>query len=118
MCTTNFGSTEWSVLGMRSGVKELFHMQNFCRLLGFTTEQTVTLITSTLLEYSGKLHSQEHGRNFTASCFGAPEPTNKNKLVLTINCINVSNWFNGLLKKLNQSVRMKQGLKIVRCTKL
>ena len=37
------------------------------------------------------------------------KPTDKNKLFLNINHINVSDWF-----KLNQSVRMKQRQKIVR----
>lgn len=40
-------------------------MEKFCGLLGFTSEQIVTLMTGTPLEYSGKLRSQEYGRDFT-----------------------------------------------------
>ena len=42
------------------------------------------------------------------------KPTDKNKLFLNINHINVSDWFKEQLNKLNQSVRMKQRQKIVR----
>lgn len=102
-------------------LRELFRMEKFCRLLGFTPEQTATLITGTPLEYSGKLRSQEHGRDFTANRVIAQigtEPTNKNQLFLSINRINVSNWFKEQFDKLTQSAQIKQeqkkgrGLKI------
>lgn len=86
-------------------------MEKFCRLLGFTPEQTATLITGTPLEYSGKLRPQEHGRDFTANRVIAQigtEPTDKNKLFLSINRINVSNWFKEQFDKLTQSAQIKQ----------
>lgn len=92
-------------------LRELFRMEKFCRLLGFTPEQTATLITGTPLEYSGKLRSQEHGRDFTANRVIAQigtEPTDKNKLFLSINRINVSDWFKEQFDRLTQSIQVKQ----------
>lgn len=93
---------------------ELFRMEKFCRLLGFTPEQTATLITGTPLEYSGKLRSQEHGRDFIADHVVAQigtEPIDKKKLLLSINHINVSDWFKEQFNKLSQSTQMKQDQK-------
>lgn len=92
-------------------LRELFRMEKFCRLLGFTPEQTATLITGTPLEYSGKLRSQEHGRDFTANRVIAQigtEPTDKNKLFLSINRINVSDWFKEQFDKLTQPIQVEQ----------
>lgn len=92
-------------------LRELFRMEKLCRLLGFTPEQTATLITGTPLEYSGKLRSQEHGRNFTANRVIAQigtEPTDKNKLFLSINRINVSDWFKEQFDRLTQPIRVKE----------
>ncbi len=92
-------------------LRELFRMEKFCRLLGFTPEQTATLITGTPLEYSGKLRSQEHGRDFTANRVVAQigtEPADKSKLFLSINRINVSDWFKEQFDRLTQSIQVKQ----------
>lgn len=102
-------------------LKELFRMEEFCRLLGFTSEQTVTLITGSPLEYSGKLRSQEYRRDFTANHVIAQigtEPTDKNKLFLSINRINVSDWFEEQFNKLNRSVQVRQGQNKIRGAKL
>lgn len=91
-------------------LRELFRMEKFCRLLGFTPEQTATLITGAPLDYSGKLRSQEHGRDFIANCVIAQigtEPTDKSKLFLSINRINVSDWFKEQFNQLNHSVQAK-----------
>lgn len=92
-------------------LRELFRMEKFCRLLGFTSEQTASLITGASLEYSGKLRSQEHGRDFTANRVIAQigtEPTDKSKLFLSINRINVSDWFKEQFDRLTQSIQVKQ----------
>ena len=92
-------------------LRELFRMEKFCRLLGFTPEQTATLTTGAPLEYSGKLRSQEHGRDFTANRVIAQigtEPTDKNKLFLSINRINVSDWFKEQFDKLTQPIQVEQ----------
>lgn len=92
-------------------LRELFRMEKFCRLLGFTPEQTATLITGTPLEYSGKLRSQEHGRDFTANRVVAQigtEPTDKSKLFLSINRINVSDWFKEQFNRFTQPIQVKQ----------
>lgn len=92
-------------------LKELFRMEKMCRLIGFTPEQTAILISGSPLEYSGKLRSQEHGRDFTANRVVAQigaEPTDKNTLFLSINRVNVSDWFKEQFGKMIQSVQMKQ----------
>lgn len=92
-------------------LRELFRMEKFCRLLGFTPEQTAILITGTPLEYSGKLRSQEHGRDFIADRVVAQigtEPTDKSKLFLSINRINVSDWFKEQFDRLTQPIQVKQ----------
>ena len=92
-------------------LRELFRMEKFCRLLGFTPEQTATLITGTPLEYNGKLRSQEYGRDFTANRVVAQigtEPADKSKLFLSINRINVSDWFKEQFGLLAQSTQIKQ----------
>jgi len=92
-------------------LRELFRMEKFCRLLGFTPEQTATLITGTPLEYSGKLRSQEHGRDFTANRVVAQigtEPADKSKLFLSINRINVSDWFKEQFNRFTQPIQVKQ----------
>lgn len=92
-------------------LRELFRIEKFCRLLGFTLEQTATLITGAPLEYSGKLRSQEHGRDFTANRVVAQigtEPTDKSKLFLSINRINVSDWFKEQFGRLTQPIQIKQ----------
>lgn len=80
------------------------------RLIGFTAEQTATLVVGTPLQYSGKLHSEEHGRSFAADRVVAQigtEPTDKHKLFLSINRIHVSNWFKEQFDRLNQSIQVK-----------
>ena len=92
-------------------LKDLFRMEKFCRLLGFTPEQTAALITGAPLEYSGKLHSQEHGRNFTANRVIAQigtEPTDKSKLFLSINRIKIGDWFKEQFDRLTQSKQVEQ----------
>ena len=68
-------------------------------------------IVGTPLEYSRKLHSEEYGRNFAAERIWVQivtESEDKNKLSLSINRINVSDWFKEQFNKLNQSVHTKQ----------
>lgn len=96
-------------------------MEKFCRLLGFTPEQTAVLITDTPLEYSEKLRSQEHGRDLTANGVVAQigtELTDKNKLFLSINRINVRNLFQEQFDRLTQSAQTKQEQKKSRIPRL
>lgn len=46
-------------------LKELFRMENICRLIGFTVEQTAALVGGTPLQSSDKVHSDKHNQNFT-----------------------------------------------------
>lgn len=102
-------------------LKELFRMEKMCRLIGFTAEQTVTLVVGTPLQYSGKLHSEEHSRSFTADRVlvqVGTEPANKNKLFLNINRINITDWFKEQFNRLKQPIEMKQEQKKSRGLKM
>jgi Plasmid recombination enzyme. len=95
-------------------LKELFRMEKMCRLIGFTAEQTATLVVGTPLEYSGKLHSEEYRQSFTVSHAVVQigtEQNDKSRLFLSVNRINVSDWFKEQFNKCNQSVQVKQELK-------
>ena len=102
-------------------LKELFRMEKICRLIGFTAEQTATLVVGIPLHYSGKLHSEEYSRSFTADRVlvqVGTEPANKNKLFLSINRIDITDWFKEQFSKLKQPVQMKQEQKKSRGTRL
>lgn len=86
-------------------------MEKMCRLIGFTAEQTATLVVGSPLEYSGKLHSEEHKRSFAADRVlvqVGSEPTDKNKLFLSINRICITDWFKEQFSRLKQPVQVKQ----------
>lgn len=92
-------------------LKELFRMEKMCRLIDFTAEQTATLVVGSPLEYSGKLHSEEHKRSFAADRVlvqVGSEPTDKNKLFLSINRICITDWFKEQFSRLKQPVQVKQ----------
>lgn len=91
-------------------LKELFLIEKMCRLIGFTAEQTATLVVGASLEYSGKLHSEEYCRNFAADRVLVQvkaEPADRNKLFLSINRINISDWFKEQFDKLKQPSQVK-----------
>lgn len=92
-------------------LKELFRMEKMCRLIGFTAEQTATLVVGSPLEYSGKLNSEEHKRSFAADRVlvqVGSEPTDKNKLFLSINRICITDWFKEQSNKLKQPLQFRQ----------
>lgn len=92
-------------------LKELFRMEKVCHLIGFTSEQTATLITGTPLEYSGKLHSEEHGRDFTVNRIVAQigtDSADRNKLYLHINKVDVSKWFKEQIDDLSKLMQVKR----------
>lgn len=92
-------------------LKELFRMEKMCRFIGFTAEQTAALVVGTPLEYSGKLHSEEHKRSFTAERVLVQvktEPTDKNKLFLSINGFCITDWFKEQFSRLKQSKQVRQ----------
>ena len=86
-------------------------MEKMCRLISFTTEQTATLVVGIPLQYSGKLHSEEHSRSFAAERVlvqVGTEPIDKNKLFLSINRTHITDWFKEQFSRLKQPVQMKQ----------
>lgn len=90
-------------------LKELFRMERFCRVVGFSSEQTAKLMSGEKIEHSGTLYSEEHKRNFKAEKVTAQVFKNtdvdRNKLFLHINGQSISNWFKEQFCKLRQTVR-------------
>ena len=93
-------------------LKELFRMERFCRVVGFSTEQTAKLMLGEKIEHSGTLYSGEYKRNFATDKVTAQIVTDstvgKNKLTLIINRKNVSDWFKEQYSKLYQRIQPKE----------
>ena len=96
-------------------LKELFRMERLCRVVGFSSEQTVKLMSGEKIEHSGTLYSEEHRRNFKAEKVTAQVFKNtdvdRNKLFLHINGQSISDWFKEQFNKLCRNMQPKQKLK-------
>ena len=71
-------------------------MEDLCRKIGFTAEQTGVLLTGKALEFSGLLYSVEHKRKFNvenAEIKVFSDSTKPNQLFLYINRQPIVEWF-------------------------
>ena len=87
---------------------EMIRMENLCRIVGFDEQQTTTLIKGKLLEYSGKLYSEELDRRFTVERVTAqitPDPADKRKLQLNIGQMSFVEWCRRQFEKVRTAVR-------------
>lgn len=87
--------------------REMLRMENLCRLVGFSNEQTATLIKGKPLEYAGELYSEEHKRKFKTEKAGVQvvkDPTDKAKLALCIDGQPIGVWFKEQFDKLRQNI--------------
>ena len=88
--------------------KEILRMESLCRLIGFDESQTAILISDKPLFYEGKLYSGEHKRKFNTERAGfqvVKDPTDKAKLVLSINRLPIYEWFREQFDKVLTSMR-------------
>ena len=89
--------------------KEILRMEKLLAVIGFTKDMTERLLTNKeAMRCSGKIYSEEYRRRFETKndIFRVERnPTDCNKLVLTINRQPISDWFKEQLEKLRQSMR-------------
>ena len=90
-------------------VKEILRMEKLLAIIGFTKDMVDRLmVKKEALQCSGKIYSEEYRRRFETrnDIFRVEKnPTDCNKLVLTINEQPISDWFKEQWEKLRQSIR-------------
>lgn len=98
--------------------REMLRMDDLCRKVGFSDEQTETLISGKPLKYSGTLYSEQHRQRFRAEnviARIASDETNNRKLALKIDGLPIVRWFREQAEKLQhyiQAERNGRGLKM------
>ena len=89
-------------------LKEMLRMEKLCYAIGFTKDMVNCLLTKKeAIRCNGKIYSEEHRRKFDIKndIFKVEKnPTDNNKLVLTINRQPIGEWFR------EQWGKLKQGL--------
>ncbi len=90
-------------------LKEMLRMERLCYAIGFTKDMVNSLLTKKeAIRCNGKIYSEEHRRKFEIKndVFKVEEnPTDENKLVLTINRQPIGEWFKEQWEKLRQGLR-------------
>ena len=90
-------------------LKEMLRMEKMCAAIGFTKEMIESLLTKKeAIRCNGRIYSEEHRRKFDIKndVFKVERnPTDNNKLVLTINRQPIGEWFKEQWEKLRQGLR-------------
>ena len=90
-------------------LKEMLRMEKLCYVIGFTKGMVDSLLYKReAIRCSGKIYSEEHRRKFDVKndIFRVEKnPTDSNKLVLTINRQPISEWFREQWEKLRRGLR-------------
>ena len=90
--------------------KEMLRMEKLCTVIGFTKDMIESLLTKKeAIQCSGKIYSEEHRRMFDIrnDIFRVEKhPMDSGKLILTINRIQMGEWFKEQFDKLRQSLRI------------
>ena len=91
--------------------REMLRMEKFCAMLGFSKEMTERLLDKKeALKCSGKIYSEQHGRNFDVKddiLMVENDPEDENRLNLTINRKPIADWFS------EQWHRLRYGAKVL-----
>jgi len=89
--------------------KEMLRMEKLCYVIGFTKGMIDSLLYKReAIRCNGKIYSEEHRRKFDVKndIFRVEKnPTDSNKLVLTINRQPISEWFREQWEKLRRGLR-------------
>ncbi|WP_286334324.1 mobilization protein [Bacteroides caecimuris] len=89
-------------------LKEMLRMERLCYTIGFTKDMVNSLLMKReAIRCNGKIYSEEHRRKFDIKndIFKVEKnPTDNNKLVLTINRQPIGEWFREQWGKLKQSL--------------
>ena len=92
--------------------KEMLRMEKLCYVIGFTKGMIDSLLyKKEAIRCSGKIYSEEHRRKFDVKndIFRVEKnPTDSNKLVLTINRQPISEWFREQWHRLRYGTRQPQ----------
>ena len=84
-------------------------MEKLCYAIGFTKDMVNSLLTKKeAIRCNGKIYSEEHRRKFEIKndVFKVEEnPTDENKLILTINRQPIGEWFKEQWEKLRQGLQ-------------
>ncbi|WP_337625657.1 mobilization protein [Phocaeicola sp.] len=90
-------------------LKEMLRMEKLCAAIGFTKEMIESLLTKKeAIRCNGRIYSEEHRRKFDIKndVFKVEKnPTDNNKLVLTINRQPIGEWFKEQFGKLGHGFR-------------
>ena len=90
-------------------LREMLRMEKLCAAIGFTKEMIENLLTKKeAIRCNGRIYSEEHKRKFDIrnDIFKVEKnPTDDNKLVLTINKQPIGEWFKEQLGKLGHGFR-------------
>ena len=84
-------------------------MEKLCAVIGFTKDMIESLLTKKeAIQCSGKIYSEEHRRKFDIKndvFMVEKHPMDSGKLILTINRIQMGEWFKEQFDKLRKSLR-------------
>ena len=90
-------------------LKEMLRMEKLCYAIGFTKDMINSLLTKKeAIRCNGRIYSEEHKRKFDIKndIFKVEKnPTDDNKLILTINRQPIGEWFKEQWEKLRQGLR-------------
>ena len=90
-------------------LREMLRMEKLCAAIGFTTEMIESLLTKKeAIRCNGRIYSEEHRRKFDIKndVFKVEKnPTDDNKLMLTINRQPIGEWFKEQWEKFRQGLR-------------
>ena len=89
-------------------LKEMLRMEKLCAAIGFTKEMIEILTKKEAIRCNGRIYSEEHRRKFDIKndVFKVERnPTDNNKLVLTINRQPIGEWFKDCLLYTSPSPR-------------
>lgn len=90
-------------------LKEMLRMEKLCAAIGFTKEMIESLLTKKeAIRCNGRIYSEEHRRKFDIKndVFKVEKnPTDDNKLMLTINRQPIGEWLKEQWEKLRQGLR-------------
>ena len=88
-------------------LRELLSIENLCRLVGFSDDLTKRILKGGKVGFKGSLYSAEYRREFTTEYSVAqmePEPKQPGKLRLSIDGVNIIEWFRLKYREFQRSI--------------
>jgi len=88
-------------------LRELLSIERMCRLVGFSEDLTKRILTGNKVGFKGSLYSAEYKRKFSTEHSTAQmqsEPKQPDKLRLTIDGVDIVEWFRLKYREFQQSI--------------